>query len=220
MKFLNIVFVSLFALLVVSLNSATAEQGCLTTKELSRIPNMVKGMKTEPIGIYSTAITGVLQGYHTDNLEINMQFADTQLETYVVKRLCSAIQNSHSPVLEKDKSLELLKGIYAYRQKIIKRFSNLSFFIASPKLFALMDDTTSSIPGKTPIIQVNINGKNLELVRLGDIADVKRGIDTGDNKICLRKRESASGSLYQIDKKLLVTSDDIRKIGLFSSLSI
>jgi hypothetical protein len=104
------------------------------------------------------------------------------------------------------------KAIYAYRQEIIKRFSNLSFFIASPKLFALMDDTTTVTLENPPVMNVKFNGKALELVKLGDVADVKRGIDTGDNKICLRKRASVSGNLECIDEKILLTSDDIEKI--------
>ena len=72
------------------------------------------------------------------------------------------------------------KAIYVYRQKIIKKFSNLSFFIASPKMFALMDDTTNVTPGNPPVMKVDFNGKEIELVKLGDISDVKHGLTTGN----------------------------------------
>jgi len=62
-------------------------------------------------------------------------------------------------------------GIYAYRQEIIKKFSNLSFFIASPKLFKLMDDTSNIVLGAPPVAKVNFNGKEIELVKLEDIVE-------------------------------------------------
>jgi len=74
-------------------------------------------------------------------------------------------------------------AVFAYKQKLIPRFSNHSFFIASPKLFKLMEDTGKSEmqDGKT-IYKVDFNGKELELVKLGDIADVREGLNTRDNK--------------------------------------
>lgn len=88
-------------------------------------------------------------------------------------------------------------AIFAYRQKLIPRFSNHSFFIASPKLFRLMQDIgnrrsykslsvgfqqldmfqteeqLSLFQGKGhDVYRVDFYGKELELVKLGDIADV------------------------------------------------
>jgi methylase of polypeptide subunit release factors len=84
-------------------------------------------------------------------------------------------------------------AIYVYRQKIIRNFSNLSFFIASPKLFKLMQDVGNIKPkvftnekgepvmfdvGKQKnlfeqegpdVYEVNFNEKTLELVKLGDV---------------------------------------------------
>jgi len=96
-------------------------------------------------------------------------------------------------------------AIYAYRQKIITKFSNLSFFIASQKLFQLMQDIGNLKPkiytdekgipvmfdikrqrslfdqDGSNIYQVNFNCKKLELVKLGDISEIREGINTRDN---------------------------------------
>ncbi|MDP3850823.1 MAG: hypothetical protein Q8Q59_09985 [Luteolibacter sp.] len=78
-------------------------------------------------------------------------------------------------------------AIYHYRQNLIQTNLNLPFFVASPKLFALMNDTTAqvnneSIGGKyVPVRKISFNGNEVQLVKLGDIAEVKQGLATGDN---------------------------------------
>lgn len=106
------------------------------------------------------------------------------------------------------------KAIYAYRQKIIQKFSNLSFFIASPKLFKLMDDTTNVTPGNPPVMNINnFNGKEIELVKLGDIADVKQGLATADNEYYLRQLPNTKGSSYkEIDSSLVLKESELEKI--------
>lgn len=128
-------------------------------------------------------------------------------------------------------------AIYAYRQKIIKNFSNLSFFIASPKLFGLMQDVGNLKPKiytdekgvpvmfdikkqknlfdqKGPnIYQVNFNSKKLELVKLGDIAEVKQGLATADNDYYLRQLPNTKGSNYrEADLNLLLKENELEKI--------
>ncbi len=103
-------------------------------------------------------------------------------------------------------------AVFAYKQKLIPRFSNHSFFIASPKLFALMEDTGRSemVDGKT-IYKVDFNGKELELVKLGDIADVKKGIDTGNNSEFLFKKSKAKGNYKLITNysEYLLSENDV-----------
>lgn len=100
-------------------------------------------------------------------------------------------------------------AIFAYRQKLIPRFSNHSFFIASPKLFGLMRDVGNvknpmeSARGETPIYSVDFNGKELELVKLGDVSDVVGGVKTYDNKKYVRSA-SANGRYDQVDTDLTV----------------
>jgi len=105
------------------------------------------------------------------------------------------------------------KAVYAYRQKIIKKFSNLSFFIASPKMFKLMDDTTTVTPGNPPMMKVDFNGKEIELVKLGDIAKVVVGLQTGDNDYYLRQLPGTNGSNYkEIDLGLVLQEEELERI--------
>ena len=128
-------------------------------------------------------------------------------------------------------------AIYVFRQKIIERFTNLSFFIASPKLFQLMQDVGNLKP-KTytnekglPVIfdakkqknlfeqegpniyQVNFNGKQIELVKLGDVGKVVVGLQTGDNHNYLRQLPDTKGSSYrEIDFRLVLKENELEKI--------
>lgn len=94
-------------------------------------------------------------------------------------------------------------GIYYYPQ-VIRTNSNLPFFVASPKLFALMNDGNNSsfmpktvvqeIGGKRVTVRkIEMNGKEIQVVKLGDIADVKVGLQTGDNQAYLFQNPDARG---------------------------
>lgn len=113
-------------------------------------------------------------------------------------------------------------AIFAYRQKLIPRFSNHSFFIASPKLFGLMRDVGNiknqieAARGEIPIYSLDFNGKELELVKLGDVAKVVVGLQTGDNYYYLRQsKESirgASRNYRVVNWNLVLTDQDLQKI--------
>ncbi|MFM2169149.1 MAG: hypothetical protein RIS79_3520, partial [Verrucomicrobiota bacterium] len=78
-------------------------------------------------------------------------------------------------------------ALYRYPQNLIRKNSNIPFFVASPKLFTLMDDTTAAIQyrkvdnKRVPVRVIELNGALIELIKIGDIADVKVGLQTGDN---------------------------------------
>jgi hypothetical protein len=124
-------------------------------------------------------------------------------------------------------------AIFAYRQKLIPRFSNYSFFIASPKLFRLMRDVgnVKADPWVRPkqqsflggpeqadffgemggpsVYSVDFNGKELELVNLGDIADVVVGLQTGDNDYYIRQSEpKLSTRNYPVVDRDFVVDDE------------
>jgi hypothetical protein len=127
-------------------------------------------------------------------------------------------------------------AIYAYRQKIIRNFSNLSFFVASPKLFKLMQDVGNLKPKvltdekgdtvmfdvKKPknlfeqegpnIYEINFNGKTIELVKLESIAEVKQGLATADNDYYLRQLPDTRGGYQEIDLNLVLREDELEKI--------
>lgn len=78
---------------------------------------------------------------------------------------------------------------YTYPQSLIGMYDNFSFFIGSPRLYGLMSD---------PRFQ-----------NLGSVADVKVGLQTGDNEYYLRKRPGVRGSYRLLDESLLLTEGEI-----------
>lgn len=119
----------------------------------------------------------------------------------------NAVHDGYTIIADKE------KAIYTYRQQIIKKFSGIPFFIASPKMFALMNDTTKVISGNPPVMNFNFNGKDMEHVKLGDIGDIKRGIDTCDNNYYLRQLPDTKGSNYrEIDLNLVLKEEELEKI--------
>jgi hypothetical protein len=116
-------------------------------------------------------------------------------------------------------------AIYYYPQQLIKTNSNLPFFVASPKLFALMNDgndpqnkpktTLKTINNKQIQIRtIKLNGKDIEVVKLGNVADVNVGLQTGDNDSYLFQNPNARGTYRDINeyKKFVLTDDDLEKI--------
>lgn len=116
-------------------------------------------------------------------------------------------------------------AIYYYPQSLIRTNSNMPFFVASPKLFTLMNDgydqtrkpqtEIQTIGGK----QVNVrtiarNGDEIRIVKLGDIAEVKQGLATGDNDAYLFQNPEARGTYRSIDdyREFLLTEVDLAKI--------
>jgi type I restriction-modification system DNA methylase subunit len=78
---------------------------------------------------------------------------------------------------------------YTYPQSLIATYENLSFFIASPTLYKLFGDSKFS--------------------RMKSIAEVKVGLQTGDNEYYLRKRKGVRGSYQILDESKLLTERDI-----------
>lgn len=111
-------------------------------------------------------------------------------------------------------------ALYHYRQRLIATNSNLPFFVASPKLFALMNDTTAplameeSYGKRVPVRTVHLNGRDIRLVKLGDIANVNVGLQTGDNDSYLFQNPTARGSYRSIEdyRQFLLTDADLERI--------
>jgi len=109
---------------------------------------------------------------------------------------------------------------YIYPQALIATNTNLPFFVASPKLFALMNDTTAptnqrEINGKTIITRtITLNGKQIEVTKLSEIAEIKQGLATGDNDAYLFQNPDARGNYRNINnyKQFLLTDDDLERI--------
>ena len=111
-------------------------------------------------------------------------------------------------------------AVYAYPQSLLQTNSNHPIIVGNPKLFALMNDITvpkieKEINGeKIDVRQVEINDKTIEIVRFGDIADVKVGLQTGDNNSYLYQNTTARGNYRDIDlvKEFLLTDNDLETI--------
>ena len=119
-------------------------------------------------------------------------------------------------------------AIYYYPQELIETNSNLPFFVASPTLFALMNDKSASVEyvdlgGKSvQVRKISLNVKRLKLAKLDQIAEVKVGLQTGDNESYLFQNPEARGTYRSIDdfKDFLLTDDDIQKIIINEKLRI
>ena len=112
-------------------------------------------------------------------------------------------------------------AIYRYPQSIIKKNSNQPFFVASPKLFELMNDQNpykkgfEMVDGQiTPYRVVHINEKETCLYKLGDIFEVRQGLATGDNDAYLYQNPEAWGSYRNIHEfeQYLLTDEDLDRI--------
>jgi hypothetical protein len=111
-------------------------------------------------------------------------------------------------------------ALYQYPQNLILTNSNIPFFVASPKLFALMNDQTApveyrEIDGKqVSVRKIEMNSQNIELTKLGDIAEVKVGLQTGDNDAYLFQNPEARGNYRSIEdyQEYLLTEEDLEQI--------
>ncbi len=113
-------------------------------------------------------------------------------------------------------------AIYFYPQSLIRTNSNLPFFVASPKLFALMNDSGTNctkvvreVRGNSlKIRKIELNEKLTEIVKLGEIADVRQGLATGDNDSYLFQTPSARGNYRSIEdfQDFLLNESDLNKI--------
>lgn len=130
------------------------------------------------------------------------------------------------PISRRQNASNQTYAIYHYRQSLIATNSNLPFFVASPKLFALMNDTTAPVSGESiggkrvPVRTVTINGSAVRLVKLGDIAEVKQGLATGDNGSYLFQNPQARGTYRSIDgyRQFLLSEADLQRIRSDSGL--
>jgi type I restriction-modification system DNA methylase subunit len=117
-------------------------------------------------------------------------------------------------------------AIYHYRQSLIETNSNLPFFVASPKLFALMNDQTAPVAFKevdgkrVQVLTVKFNGKQIELAKLDQLAEVKQGLATGDNDTYYFKEPDARGSYRSIEqvRNDILRDDDLHRIRLDEGL--
>jgi len=115
-------------------------------------------------------------------------------------------------------------AVYEYKQDLIKTNSNLPVFVASPKLFALMNDTTCKTTEKdgVKVRQIKMNGKTVELLRFGDVAQAYQGIKTGQNNYYLYQNPEARGNYKDINqfKEFLLSDEELERISSNETLRL
>ncbi|MFN9020747.1 MAG: class I SAM-dependent DNA methyltransferase [Pseudanabaena sp.] len=118
-------------------------------------------------------------------------------------------------------------GIYYYPQGLIRTNSNLPFFVASPKLFGLMNDSGKELKQQVKVIskktvQVKIfvmNERQIEIVKLGDVGAAPHGISTGDNKKYVRAKSGTKGSYDLIEDWMICTQEEIEKLTEYEKIN-
>ncbi len=111
-------------------------------------------------------------------------------------------------------------AIFKYNQDIVKRNTMMPIFVASPKLFEILNDTNCDIyldkinQKNRQVRHLKLNNRKINVVRFGDIADVKKGIDTGENAFFLYQNPSARGNYRDISNfhKFLLSEIDLENI--------
>jgi len=119
-------------------------------------------------------------------------------------------------------------AVYAYDQELIRINSNLPIFVGSPKLFTLMNDNdcetiAREVAGKSVLVrQIQFNDKFIDLTRFGDIADIKQGLATGDNKAYLFQNPESRGGYRSIEdhKQFLLSVRDLANIASDENLRL
>ncbi len=121
-------------------------------------------------------------------------------------------------------------AIYYYPQNLISTNSNMPFFVSSPKIFALMNDCgrdlkkeIKDIGGKNvQVRKIWMNNKDIPVVKLEDIAEVKVGLQTGDNDAYLFQNPDSRGTYRSIEdfKAYLLTEKELEKIRRHSDIRL
>ncbi|NVM30014.1 MAG: Eco57I restriction-modification methylase domain-containing protein [Candidatus Helarchaeota archaeon] len=175
---------------------ATVNTSILTLKY---IPNREKRVEREENIIYLTDFTNI-PSQNIDALELIL----TNLYSNKLKEIA--------------KSIDISIGIYHYKQKLIKKFSNLPFFIASPKIFQITNDVDSPIEKikrneeTYELRKIKIDNEFIRVFTFGNIAIIKKGIDTGENKIFLFQIEGVYGNYRIIDFHEVLSKDEIKSL--------
>lgn len=109
--------------------------------------------------------------------------------------------------------------VYFYPQSLIKTNSNIPFFVANPKLFDLMNDSGPNLNKKLKTLSItqvqirktSINLNEIELVKLGDISEIKVGLQTGDNNAYLYQLPNVRGNYRNVTdyKEFIVEESDL-----------
>jgi hypothetical protein len=103
-----------------------------------------------------------------------------------------ALENDLAAVADPSPEQTPTGAVYQYHQRQIGEYDNYSFFIASPRLHRIVTD--------------------VQYTTLGEIATVRQGLATGDNKRYLRKQSRARGSYTIVDLSEILSDRDLSEL--------
>lgn len=106
-------------------------------------------------------------------------------------------------------------AIYKYSQNIINSCTLKPFFVASPKLFVFMQDERVSRDNNDPNKRhIAINDNIVSVSKLNDIAEVTKGMDTGDNNSYLFQEPESGKHYCDISnyREFTLSSDELEMI--------
>lgn len=114
-------------------------------------------------------------------------------------------------------------GRYEYPLGLPFRNTNLPFFHSCPKIFKLSWDVDDFAPkgmigqatewkNNILITTININGNDVVLAKLSEIATIRQGCGTADDNYYLRKTEDARGSMDLVNPDLILTNEELEQI--------
>jgi type I restriction-modification system DNA methylase subunit len=111
-------------------------------------------------------------------------------------------------------------AIFYYYQNLISSITSKPFFVGSPKLLELLNDTSIAkskkqiAKGEIDVRLIDFDGATIELVRFGDIADVCQGLATGYNKAYFFQESTARGSYRDISiyREFVLKPEEILRI--------
>jgi type I restriction-modification system DNA methylase subunit len=115
---------------------------------------------------------------------------------------------------------------FTVRQGLLKRFTRVPIFDALPKLFEFMQDVFSAPPPELPIISLDAERTKMvrslkirgrDVVQLRHIAEVKIGLQSGNNSKFYRVREGVSGGAVkggykQITLDMIVSDESLEAL--------
>lgn len=84
------------------------------------------------------------------------------------------------------------QAAYRYRQSQVAAYARMAFFIGSPKIHRILTDD--------------------RFTTLGEIATVRQGLATGDNKRYLRKLPSARGGYLTVDPSTVLAASELAEL--------
>lgn len=115
-------------------------------------------------------------------------------------------------------------AVYNYPQSLLNTNSCKPIIVGSPKLFQLMNDGAcinvsednckDDTALEVTVRKIEFNGKKIELVRFGDVAEVTVGLQTGDNQYYLYQNPEARGNYKDINlyKQFMLSEADMEQI--------